>query len=375
MRSKVAFLLSLTLLTSFLLPFVATFFMLKEGFTTQEQIYRSANLNQLLDEAQKNARELSKLNPDSEKTYKLFFEKVQDLKLIYGEDTYFSERLKSTLSKFFYIGLGAALFISLFLGTYLASHINRIYKNAQDALIKQSERARNLEDAARWQEIAKKLAHEIKRPLQPISTWTQNLRTAFSKKDMEQFESIMVEATEAIEEEVKGLKAMVSEFAKFAELPKPKIQIVNLHNYLQRFVDKYTQVWPRINFRVEVNDKHLNCRLDPTLFQLMLTNLVENADEANPESNIDVILSVKSEPSVIKIDIFNTGKSISNIQIKNIFNPYFTTKTNKKNMGLGLSIVKLAAMEQGGDVQCLTEPKGARFQIHMPYTAGEENAS
>lgn len=349
--------------------------MLKEVFTTQEQIYKSANLNQLLDEAQKNARELSKLNPDSEKTYKLFFEKVQDLKLIYGEDTYFSERLKSTLSKFFYIGLGAALFISLFLGTYLASHINRIYKNAQDALIKQSERARNLEDAARWQEIAKKLAHEIKRPLQPISTWTQNLRTAFSKKDMEQFESIMVEATEAIEEEVKGLKAMVSEFAKFAELPKPKIQIVNLHNYLQRFVDKYTQVWPRINFRVEVNDKHLNCRLDPTLFQLMLTNLVENADEANPESNIDVILSVKSEPSVIKIDIFNTGKSISNIQIKNIFNPYFTTKTNKKNMGLGLSIVKLAAMEQGGDVQCLTEPKGARFQIHMPYTAGEENAS
>jgi signal transduction histidine kinase len=375
MKNRVALLLCLTLMTSSLIPLIASFLMIKETFQTQEQIYRNAKLEKVLVEAQDHVRDLSNLDPAGKNSYRAFFEKIEDLKLIYGSDDYFSERLTTTLSKYFFIEFGAALAVSLALGILLSTYIHRSYKKSQLLMLQESERARNLEEIARWQEVAKKLAHEIKRPLQPISTWNHNLRFAFGNNNQLEFESIFKEATQAIDEEVRGLTNMVSEFARFADLPKARPEEVNMQNFLQTFVDQYASVWPQITFKIVAPEKAICCCLDPLLFRNCLTNLIENAAEANPQASIEVQFIVRSTSAGVALEVFNSGHAIKKDHLKKLFTPYSTTKNNQKNLGLGLSIVKLSILEQGGEIHCLPEDRGVRFQILMPMNQGVQDVS
>ncbi len=61
----------------------------------------------------------------------------------------------------------------------------------------QKERTHYLEEIARWQEIAQQMAHEIRRPLQPIMTWISNLKAAYSFPTDTQYELLLNEATVA----------------------------------------------------------------------------------------------------------------------------------------------------------------------------------
>ena len=263
-------------------------------------------------------------------------------------------------------GFGAAVLVSILLGVLLSFLINRISQKTFNELQRERERVKYLEDVAQWQEIAKKLVHEIKRPLQPITTWVSNLKSTYPKSDEKTFQPLLLEASIAIEEEVQSLRTMMEEFANFANLPKPHLLPTEVNEFFKNFINQYSSIWPQISFSSSAQPAHLTCQLDPILFRQVLTNMIENAAEANLDQPIEIQLTAHNENNFVFIDVINTGLTLNKNQREKIFDLYYSTKQSKKNMGLGLSIVKLIIIEHGGEIECLDETQGVRFRISLP---------
>lgn len=375
MRNKVSFLLTTTLLIMSLIPFAAALFFARDAFTSQERIYKNGNLNQVLRTTQDRLKEMSKISPKREKDFKNLFEEIQDLKLIYGEDTFFSDKLNGTLLKYFFVTFGAYLIFALIIGVYLSGLIHRIYKVSHQEMLDQKDKARYLEEIARWQDVAKKMAHEIRRPLQPIKMWISNLKSAYSAEGKKEYNSLLQEADQAISEELLILKRMVDEFSEFADLPRPKKERTELNEFLKIFSEQYKNVWETATVVCKLQQQEVYCYIDPGLSRQVLINLIENAVEANPFQKINVELSLRMDSSHFWIDVFNTGAVLDETQRNKIFDLNFSTKRNSKNRGLGLSISKFIVIEQGGDLQCVEEIRGARFRIQTPISAKGKNAT
>lgn len=375
MRNKVALLLSVCLLVMSMIPIGAAFFFISDAFSSQESIYKNRNLNEVFDTTQKHLRALSKFEPEKETELKALFSKIQDLKLIYGDDSFFSDRVKSSLSKYFIIGFGASLFFSLFLGLTLAKKINQIYKKAFDELQQQKDRAQYLEEMAHWQNIAKQMAHEIRRPLQPILSWVSNIKMGYSLNTNEKYVLLLNEATTAVEEEISNLNKMVTEFSQFADLPKPVLIKTMVSDFFETFIEQYSKILENIHLSFYTDSRDLLILMDVNLMRQVLTNLIENAMEANPGSKVEMKINIKTDFGGIILDIFNSGKSLPEEQRIKIFDPYYSTKNNHKNMGLGLSIVKFAILEQGGVIECVEETQGVRFRIQFPICSGVVSVS
>jgi signal transduction histidine kinase len=366
MKNKVANLLISTLLVMSALPTLVGFYLMKSAIHSQDEIYRNRNVQSVFNETQTHLREFSKIQPDKEPEFQSLFEEIQDLKMLYGEDSDFSTTLQSSLTKFFMIGFGATLALALLLGFLLSNSINRIYKDSYDKLIAATDKAKYLEDIAKWQEVAKKLVHEFRRPLQPILLWTHNLKLSHKNKSSEEFGELLDEAAQSIDEEVASMGKMVSEFAKFANLPQPTPTKVNTKEFLERLVESYKSVWKTVELKCEFSQETEFAFFDPSIVRQCLANMVENAVEANPGKRIEVVFSLAAAPDSVRIGVTNTGVKIPKEIQSKIFEPYFSTKTDKNNMGLGLSIVRMSVLEQGGEVECYDYDQGAKFTISLP---------
>lgn len=364
MRNKVLRLLSLSLVILGLLPVFANYFLIGDILESQQQIYRSHELSGALLSYESLLKKASKLDPENEKNYRTQFQKVQDLNLLYGEDAYFREAIRSGILKYFFIIFGVVLAIALFSGFILSFKVNQIYIKSFDELVKEKEKSRYLKEMAKWQDVAKKLAHEIRRPLQPMRIWLSQLKKVSSVDT-----AMVKEAAMAIDQEVLFLSEMVSGFSDFAQIPKPKLEMVRLADFIQSFVAQYGDVWASVKFEFQ---KLIDARvaLDPKIFRTLFTNIVENAVEANLDTEIDVHFSLRADDEFAYIEIFNSGVILNEIEREKIFDIYYTTKTNAKNMGLGLAIVKTIVLEHGGDIKCVAADGGVKFEIQLPLVKG-----
>src|SRR6185437_12992910 len=92
---------------------------------------------------------------------------------------------------------------------------------------------------AAWQEVAQRIAHEIKNPLTPIQLSAQRLRKKFFEKASD-FNDIFDQSTMTIVNEVNSLKRMVDEFSNFARMPTPVMERQSLHAALQEVILLYS---------------------------------------------------------------------------------------------------------------------------------------
>lgn len=353
------------------LPSLATYFMVQETFITQNKIYKSRNLSRMFDDTEILLKKASQLDPQNEPTYRQQFSEIQNLKLIYGDDTFFSEKLGQTILKFFAIGMGVVVGIALLFGFSLSVVINQIYLKSFLSLEKEKEKSRFLNEMAKWQEIAKLMTHEIRRPLQPIRIWMSNLNSTTVTSTMsEEGLQQLSEATIAIESEIKSLSSLVEEFSQFTSLPKPEIEVLDLQDFIKSFIRQYGSIWPTIQFKYSDlppdSESNATVAIDSKIFRNILTNLVENAFEANNDHPIVVDFQISHLDQLIVLDIFNSGKTLTQNQQERIFDLHFTTKSNLKNQGLGLSFVKSMILEHNGDIVCCDESNGVRFKVYLP---------
>jgi two-component system, NtrC family, nitrogen regulation sensor histidine kinase NtrY len=223
------------------------------------------------------------------------------------------------------------------------------------------------ERIAAWQEIARRIAHEIKNPLFPIQTSIETLRKVYAKKHPD-FDEIFNESTSTILEEVTRLKNIVTEFSQFARLPKPKLAPCDLAEVVPQVFSLYGDGAVKL-------EAVLPAGLPPVLadreqLTQVLVNLIKNAREAltgRPEPRVRVEAEVVTSERLMRISVSDNGPGFDGDVAGQIFTPYFTTKGQAGGTGLGLAIVQRIVAEHGGRVEARGAPgEGATFIVHLP---------
>ena len=229
------------------------------------------------------------------------------------------------------------------------------------------------ERIAAQREVARQIAHEIKNPLAPIRAAMETLRRLRARDDPA-FDEYFEEATATVLEEVHRIANIVTEFTKFARLPAPNPEPVDLVSVAKGVVTLHARsmesTGPQAGPRVELAaDPGLpQVRADRDQIVQVLTNLVQNGLDAAAASRPDprVVVTVGPlEKERVRIVVRDNGPGVSDEMMPRLFTPYATTK--EKGTGLGLAIVQRIVFEHGGDISYRKPMKGgAVFEIWLP---------
>jgi two-component system nitrogen regulation sensor histidine kinase NtrY len=219
--------------------------------------------------------------------------------------------------------------------------------------------------AAAWQEVAQRIAHEIKNPLTPIQLSAQRLRKKFFEKASD-FNDIFDQSTMTIVNEVNSLKRMVDEFSNFARMPTPVMERQSLHAALQEVILLYTGAHRDIEFVTKLDESLPFIMIDREQMKRVFVNLFDNAVQAmNGKGCIWVTTRQEMKPRKIIIEVADEGVGIQPGDQENLFLPYFSKK--KTGTGLGLAIVHRIISDHDGRIRAAHHvPKGAIFTIELP---------
>jgi len=229
--------------------------------------------------------------------------------------------------------------------------------------------------SAAWQEVARRIAHEIKNPLTPIQLSAQRLRNQLERrtgaseppKDPDLLR-IAQECASLIEREVATLAALVNEFSQFVRFPTAKLLPTDTNTTVNEAVQVFTGRLDGITLKTSFEEHLPPVRADGPLLRSVIVNLIDNAAEAledSPCREITVATHLRSESDTIEIAVCDTGHGISPQDKDKLFLPHFSTK--ERGTGLGLAIAARIISEHGGSLRVEdNRPVGSRFLIELP---------
>jgi PAS domain S-box-containing protein len=235
------------------------------------------------------------------------------------------------------------------------------------------------EKFAAWQEVARRLAHEIKNPLTPIQLSAERVEKRFGKliessspdSEVQEFRRVLVDSMRIIVAEAEMLKELVEEFSRFARLPVCKPEKVGLHQLIEQTLTLYDGGLEKVDIRKIFDPKIEQVRVDPQQMQRAFVNLINNSLDALSEDSADPSILIRTHfndgRESITIEFQDNGIGITPEDYENLFLPYFSTK--KKGTGLGLVIVRQIVSEHNGFVRAEpNQPQGTRLIVELPVS-------
>jgi nitrogen fixation/metabolism regulation signal transduction histidine kinase len=224
-----------------------------------------------------------------------------------------------------------------------------------------------LEKISGWQEVARRLAHEIKNPLTPIQLAFQQLEARWraTPGGDPSFGRLLGEAGEIVRQEVATLQRLVEEFSAFARLPDVAPAPADLGQFVADFIRTSPQLAERAEVTVTLASDLTPVALDAALMRRVLVNLTENAIQAAGPARARLRLGVARTRDRGILTVADEGPGVEPALRPRVFDPYFTTKDD--GTGLGLAIVKKIVLQHGGEVELGESPGGgACFTIAIP---------
>lgn len=235
--------------------------------------------------------------------------------------------------------------------TILTNAFNRMVKKID---IQQKDLAL-AQRAMAWSDVARRVAHEIKNPLTPISLSADRLSKKYLDQvnDKEGFNKYI----STIQRHTKDIQKIVTEFADFAKMPSPIFESCNIVKLLKELVDSRQIINDKITYHYSSNVPELEFVCDLTQIHQVIINLFKNAEEALELLPIDkhIYLDVELTDDDLEISIKDNGKGFLPNLIDKVTEPYMTTRT--KGSGLGLAIVKKIVQDHGGEISISNIPK------------------
>lgn len=229
--------------------------------------------------------------------------------------------------------------------------------------------------SAAWQEVARRIAHEIKNPLTPIQLSSQRLSRFLERRGSEpedtstdpELTTMVQECSRLIEREVSTLSALVNEFSQFVRFPVAKLAPANANIIVEEAVEVFSGRLEGITLKTSLDPNLALVRADSGLLRSVLVNLIDNAAEAlesSPVREITVATKARDITESVEICVQDTGRGISPQDKDKLFLPLFSTKD--RGTGLGLAIASRIIAEHGGSIRVEDNfPTGSRFVIEL----------
>src|SRR6185437_11353026 len=230
--------------------------------------------------------------------------------------------------------------------------------------------------AAAWQEVAQRIAHEIKNPLTPIQLSAQRLLRYLQRAGdraapgtpQGEFEKLTSECAALIEREVRTLESLVDEFSQFARFPSARLTSADVNAIVSSAIELFHGRLDGITVRTEFGSQLPPVKADPELLRRVVANLIDNAAEAMEGSAVRLLClatRAESDGDAVAIEISDSGHGISPEDKERLFLPHFSTKD--RGTGLGLAIASRIVAEHNGTIRAEDNvPIGTRFLIRFP---------
>jgi len=220
---------------------------------------------------------------------------------------------------------------------------------------------------AAWREVARRVAHEIKNPLAPIRAAVETLRRLRARDDP-RFDEYFDEATRTVLDEVHRIANIVTEFTRFARLPQPKPQDIDVEEIARHVVQIHKAAAGDASLAFAAQRRAPTLRADRDQVIQVLTNLVQNALEAVKDvPDGAVTVSTDTDGHYVTFSVADNGPGIAPEIAARLFEPYATTKS--AGTGLGLAIAQRIALEHNGELSYVgrsANGKGAVFRLLLP---------
>ncbi|MBN2716097.1 MAG: HAMP domain-containing protein [Deltaproteobacteria bacterium] len=232
-------------------------------------------------------------------------------------------------------------------------------------------RIQYLQKISTWQEIARRLAHEIKNPLTPIQLAAQQLKNKYDANDP-RFGRLLDQSVDIIEEEVHTLKRLVTDFSSFAKLPQISPIPMDVGEFLRDCESTLEIVAEKqdLTLLFEFPEPGLIVSLDSMMMKRVVDNLIRNAAEAMAGADVShpsVVVRVEelAQTDEVAIRFEDNGPGVLPEHHPSLFEPYFTTK--EEGTGLGLAISKKIVLEHNGVIWIDDrQTDGACFVVQLP---------
>ena len=250
--------------------------------------------------------------------------------------------------------------------------LNRNFNLMISRLKEQQEKLIINERYEAWGNLARKLAHEIKNPLTPIQLTLDRIKNKYIKqinvKEKDNFEDNL----KIIDNQIKQIGNLVNEFSDFARMPKPILKDNNLVILLEDNIKLLSEIDNQIKIELIKDSDQILFKSDKEQLSRVFLNLIKNSVEsiqqkAENTSNFNkkITIEIKRTSGHINIVIVDNGVGFDVFKknIKDILNPYFTTK--KKGTGLGLSIVSKIINDHNGKIDFIPINNGAKIEINF----------
>jgi len=250
--------------------------------------------------------------------------------------------------------------------------LNKNFNSMIDQLKTQQEKLIINERHEAWEGLARKLAHEIKNPLTPIQLTVDRLKNKYSKKLNENDEEAFKENLKIITKQITQIENLVNEFSDFARMPKPTFKNNNLIPIIIDNVKLLDNLDKNIEIKFNPSNKKIILKSDNEQLSRVFLNLIKNSiesiqekliDKTNINGKIDIEINNYNDYMEFIIVDNGVGFGIHNNNIKDILNPYFTTK--KKGTGLGLAIVNKIINDHNGSIEFVPLADGAKILIRF----------
>jgi len=248
--------------------------------------------------------------------------------------------------------------------------LNKNFNLMIDQLRAQQEKLIINERHEAWESLARKLAHEIKNPLTPIQLTIDKLKSKYSEKIEDHEKDDFSQSLKIIGKQIKQIENLVNEFSDFARMPKPILKDNNLVSLIQDNINLMKELDRNIAINFKSNKTKIILNSDSEQLSRVFLNLIKNSiesiqdkelDNVNINGTIDIFLNDNESDIEFLIIDNGLGFEIFADNIKNILNPYFTTK--KKGTGLGLAIVNKTINDHNGKINFIPIDDGAKIQV------------
>ena len=250
--------------------------------------------------------------------------------------------------------------------------LNKNFNLMTEKLKKQQDKLLLNERHEAWENVARKLAHEIKNPLTPIQLIIDRLNSKFKKfliseDDKKDFDNNLL----TINKQIKQIENLVNEFSDFARMPKPMFKKLNLIAIISENISLMNQLDPSVKILFRYKNKQTFVMCDTEQLNRVFVNLLKNSIESinekmqkSPDLKKKIDIEILEKGVYIEIIITDNGIGFEVNNINNVLKPYYTTKKN--GTGLGLPIVNKIITDHDGKLNILPLKDGAKIKIIIP---------
>ena len=221
-----------------------------------------------------------------------------------------------------------------------------------------------------WENVARKLAHEIKNPLTPIQLSIDLIRDKYLNKlddEKKDFSNYL----DTITRQIKDIEYLVNEFSNFARMPKPILKKVNLNDLILRTINLYKVSDQEINYVFLKSKSSIFINADEEQINRVFLNLIKNSTESIYDKRTKTVdfkgninIEIKGDKDYIYVIIIDNGVGFKHIDKKKMLTPYFTTKKN--GTGLGLAVVSKIITDHNSVIKFNSTENGAKVTITIP---------